>query len=116
VSVRRFEGWEPTTFYTHDDAGRLVSSRPESEWDEEQQGWLLALALARQLTCDGCGGWLPETTATDPEEYVVPPPYRCGKCTKLGIAQEAHAADHRHMHATRWSAERRSDGEPHGER
>lgn len=68
---------------------------------------MLAAAMARQLTCSGCGGWLPETTSTDAEEYTVPAPYRCGKCTALAIRQEAHAEDHKHLHATRWSAERR---------
>lgn len=68
---------------------------------------MLALAESRELTCPGCGGWLPETTSVEAEGWRVPPPHRCGRCTAIGIAQEHHANDHKHIHATRWSAERR---------
>jgi hypothetical protein len=111
ISLKRFDGWEPrqVTEYAYDDAGRLVRAvtRREVEWDEQQQAYALALVGARALTCDGCGGWLPETTTTDAEEYTVPPPYRCGRCTRIAIAQEAHGRDHKHLHATRWTATRR---------
>jgi hypothetical protein len=102
--------------------GLLVRSvtRREAEWDEGQQGWMLALAMYRQLTCDGCGGWLPETTRHPAEEYEVPAPYRCGACTALQIRQRIHAesigTEHGdgQMSATRWTVERRQhDGNPH---
>lgn len=68
---------------------------------------MLALALYRDLTCSGCGGWLPETTQVEAEGWQVPPPIRCGMCTAIGISQDRHAADHKQMHATRWRADRR---------
>jgi hypothetical protein len=78
------------------------------EWDEQQQAHALALRLYRTMTCDGCGGWLPDTTTdADAELYRVPPPHRCGACTAVAMAMERHAQDHKHMQATRWRAERR---------
>lgn len=68
---------------------------------------MLALAHCREMTCPGCGGWLPETTSHEAEAYEVPPPHRCGRCTALAIAQDRHAKDHQHMSATRWGAELR---------
>jgi hypothetical protein len=94
-------------------------TRRESEWDEEQAGWVLALAMCRELTCDGCGGWLPETTTHD-DGWHVDAPWRCHACTAVSQRQQSHAASIRtntsdgHMHATRWHVERRTDGEPHG--
>ena len=44
ISHKRLLGWEPTTTYTHDDAGRLISSVPEVEWDDEQREAMIALA------------------------------------------------------------------------
>jgi hypothetical protein len=97
----------------HDDAGRLVSSRPEPEWDEEQQGWMLALAQCERLTCEGCGGWLPDTTEHMASHYNPDPaPYACGSCLALGAVQRAYAEDYPNdMHATRWAPpEVRADG------
>lgn len=106
ISVRRLEGWEPRTVteYEYDQAGRLVRSvtTREPEWDDEQRAVMLALHQCRALTCTGCGGWLPDTTAH--ERYVVEPPTRCHRCTAISGAQERHSQDHKHMHATRWTA------------
>ncbi|WP_326565073.1 hypothetical protein VSH64_24845 [Amycolatopsis rhabdoformis] len=41
------------------------------------------------LTCNGCGGYLPETT--DPENearYLTEPPHRCHRCTSIAAKQE----------------------------
>lgn len=48
-------GWEPTTTYEHDDAGRLVSSRPEVEWDDTERAWMLGLAEYEETLCPLCG-------------------------------------------------------------
>lgn len=48
-------GWEPTTTYEHDDAGRLVSSRPEVEWDDTERAWMLGLAEYEAGLCPLCG-------------------------------------------------------------
>lgn len=82
-----------------------MSSRPEAEWDEEQQGWMLALAMSERLTCDGCGGWLPDTTEHDARHYRADPaPWKCGACLALGAVQRGYAKDYPDdMHATRWA-------------
>ena len=41
--MKRFTGWEPATVYEYDDAGRLVASQPEVEWDDTERAWMLAL-------------------------------------------------------------------------
>jgi hypothetical protein len=68
---------------------------------------MLALALYRQQTCGGCGGWLPETTNHDAEAYRVALPLRCGRCTAIGISQDAYTPNSYQVHATRWIAELR---------
>jgi len=78
------------------------------EWDDQEQSWMLALNLHRNLTCSGCGGWLPETTSPAADgSYVVDPPVRCHGCDALGAVQEAHAKQHKRMQATRWYSPRR---------
>lgn len=83
----------------------MVRSLPESEWDELQQSWMLALSLWRSQHCQGCGGDLEETTIH--ETWDVPPPLRCHRCTAIAVHQEQHAKDHKHTHALRWAAYRR---------
>ena len=60
----------PRTFYEYDDAGRMVSSWTESEWDEEQYELLAAEQIVRNLTGPN-GEWMPDATAegADPNEY-----------------------------------------------
>lgn len=72
ISPRRFRGWEPTTFYEYDDAGRLVSSTPEPEWDDEQRALIEAEQIVRTNTGSN-GEWLPEATSddADPNNYVM---------------------------------------------
>lgn len=80
-----------------------MSSQPEQEWDEEQQAYMLALAEREALSCGGCGGWLPETTAIENDgRYAPPEPVRCHSCTTQAIAQEYHAKDAKHVHAVHW--------------
>lgn len=71
ISLRRFGGWEPVTVteYEYDDAGRVARtySQPESEWDQQQQAWMEALAAYRGERCPcGCGQRWSDTTS--PEE------------------------------------------------
>lgn len=80
----------------------------EPEWDEEQQGLILALLLVRGMTCDGCGGHLPDTTAED-ADYVADLPYRCHKCT--AIAQKADEyREAPHAQALRYPTRRKGGG------
>lgn len=59
VSLKRFNGWEPTTTYVYDDEGRVIASRPESEWDDTEREWFLALGDVRRREeaerCHLCG-------------------------------------------------------------
>lgn len=107
ISLKRFEGWEPVTVYQRDDAGRVTSSRPEVEWDDDQQGWMLALSALEFDKCGGCGGRLSETTASD-VEYVPNPPIRCHKCTALHIGAEK-SRELRQPHALLHTASKRED-------
>lgn len=56
--MRRFRGWEPRTFYEYD-GDRLVSSIPETEWDDESRDLILASDLLDRRT-GANGEYLPE--------------------------------------------------------
>lgn len=74
----------------------------EQEWDEQEQGLMLALAEWERLTCNGCGGWLPETTAKENDgAYAPPKPIRCHCCEALAISQELRG-DKERPQAQRW--------------
>lgn len=48
---------------------------------------MLALGRFRELSCKGCGGWLPETTDREAEDaYRVKPPLRCHRCAAYAMA------------------------------
>jgi hypothetical protein len=94
ITLRRFEGWEPTTTYVHDSGGRLVSSTPESEWDEVEQGWMLALTEYRGSRCPGCGGDLTVTTDADNDGRFAPlQPVQCHRCVGFSQSHKAYADD-----------------------
>jgi hypothetical protein len=92
VSLRRLYGWEPATTYEHDEAGHLVSSRPEPEWTDEQREWLLALADYRRLLCPcGCGHLAEESLKPENEgRFRVGPPVRCQARTATLLATKAY--------------------------
>jgi len=72
-------GWEPATLHEYDDNGRLVSSRPEPEWTDDERAWLLALADYRRLLCPcGCGHLAEESlNPANDGRFRVGPPTRC---------------------------------------
>jgi hypothetical protein len=91
ISLKRFEGWEPTTVHEHDEAGRLVSSTPEPEWDDAQQGWMLALAVYEDGLCPLCGR--PRRICSDPDgegKWRALLPIRCHATTALSIAKKPY--------------------------
>lgn len=91
--------------YEYDATARLVSSRPEPEWDDEQQGWMLALAQYRAELHD-CGHSLLESADPGAEgRYVAEPPTRCHACTAIAVRQEQYK-DTRHPQALLWGARR----------
>jgi len=110
ISLRRFDGWEPVeeTVYEYDEQGRLVRSvtTRDSEWDDEQQGWMLALAVWRANRCPNCGRDIRECT-DESADWHVPPPTRCHVTTALAIAQQQYYRDSPHPHALLWRVERR---------
>ena len=90
--MRRFYGWEPTqTTVRVVENRRLVKTltTQESEWDDEQRGWMLALAEFEKQQCGGCGGWLPDTTdVLRSDGYVADHPLRCHRCEALTIMRK----------------------------
>lgn len=74
-----------------DDAGRLVSSVAEVEWDEAQQTAVLGLLHYRAGLCPKCGG--PLALCTDPAnemKYDAGLPVRCHATTARGRAAEPY--------------------------
>jgi len=70
----------------------LVSSRPEVEWDETEQAWMLALAMYRETRCPGCGGDLNVTTQSEHERQYKPElPLQCFRCVAFGRSNDAYA-------------------------
>jgi hypothetical protein len=85
-----------------------VTSR-EVEWTPDQQALILALDLMRQLACNECGGYLPETTDPANERFYEPAgPFLCYSCEALGRtrAQVAKRREETHTpiyNMSRWS-------------
>lgn len=105
-------GWEPRTVYEYDDAGRMVASAPEPEWDDTERAWMLALEHWRtEQVCSLCG-W-PKAICQDPAtEFAVevPVPTRCHVTTALRRAQKARAEDKTsESDGLVWAAQMRSD-------
>lgn len=87
--MKRFLGWEPTTFFSYDDEDRMVASKPEVEWDETQQNYMLALADYRATLCPVCGGPMADCTAPENErKFKTDLPTRCHRQTATLAAQE----------------------------
>lgn len=112
--MKRFDGWEPltTTEYEYDDAGRLaraVTTR-EQEWDEHEQGWMLALAAYQAQVHGPCGSFLPDVTgAAADEQYVADTPVRCQVCTARMTAVKAYMEGRHapHPEALMWPVKRK---------
>ena len=87
-----------------------MSSVPETEWDQPEQAWMLALDEYEAGLCEGCGHELKDTIppASEPEDWYVAPPLRCSACTLVAIEQEGYAqAKTKQMHALRWRVQRK---------
>ncbi|MDF2915994.1 MAG: hypothetical protein K0S70_211 [Microbacterium sp.] len=113
VSFKRLSGWEPTTTYVYDDAGRRVSSTPESEWDETEVEWLLALERwRRENLCPLCG--YPNEVCQAPYGtfvYGAEEPTRCNVTDALRSAQNA-VKDRPNRDALIWRPQVRPWGSP----
>jgi hypothetical protein len=87
-------GWEPRTVFEQDDAGRVVASTREVEWDEEQRDLMMALDVYRAGLCPLCG-W-PAKTCQDPANAnLLEPqvPARCYVRTNIEVKQEKEASE-----------------------
>lgn len=90
--------------YGYDQIDRLVASKPEPEWDEVEQNWMLALAEYEAALCPSCGGPITECTAVENDgRFKVGLPVRCHRTTAIAIASEK--AEHKHPQALMYSAE-----------
>lgn len=72
----------------------MVSSRPEVEWDETEQDWMLALGeWETSAACPMCG-WPKEICQARETENLleVPPPIRCHVTTSIKRAQTGRQA------------------------
>lgn len=83
----------------------MASSTPETEWDAEQRGWMLALAVYRAGLCPLCGGPLDECGPKSKGMWTAPPPRRCYRVDAVALAQEGRK-DAR-AHALLWRTEKR---------
>ena len=69
--------------------GRVVQSRPEPEWDEQERAWMYALADYEATLCPACGRPLDVCTAEDTELRVRPgEPLRCHISTAVDRKRE----------------------------
>lgn len=77
----------------------LIGSTPESEWDEQSQAEMLALAAYRAGLCPNCNGRLEETTAPENEDrYHAELPLQCHKCKTFAVQYDKYR-DAPHSHA-----------------
>lgn len=86
----------------------MVSSRPETEWDETEAAWMVAAeAYRRQEICHLCGWPKAICQSRDAENgLTVPPPTRCHVTTAIKRAQEARQSGPaaKHDDALLWGA------------
>jgi len=86
----------------------MVSSRPEVEWDQTEQGWILALdAWERDEQCPLCGWPREICQARETENLLeVPFPTRCHVTTAIKRAQAGRAQSGGGVHdeALLWGA------------
>lgn len=79
------------------DGDRLVSSRPEPEWDDREQTLTLALQAYKDSLCSMCGLPVEVCTAAENEgKFKTEGPIRCHKTTALLIAGKK--LDPKHMY------------------
>jgi hypothetical protein len=69
---------------------------------------MLALAEIRADTCDGCGGYLPETTSKEYDGEVFAERYAtCHVCLALSVRRAAESEE-KHPRAVRYAVKRRA--------
>jgi hypothetical protein len=70
----------------------MVRSIPEVEWDDQEQGWMIALGLYRKSLCPGgCGQKLADGISHERHGVTFAArKIRCRACDELAIAMEAY--------------------------
>ena len=108
MSHKRFLGWEPTrTITTEGDGVQTVTVEPE--WDEQERGYMTALAAYEDTLCPVCGGPPEECQTVEAErEWKGVPPTRCHKVTAIYRYQDAEGDKLPHPRALTWNAEKQS--------
>lgn len=107
--------------YVRDDDGQLIGElhTPDVEWDEQQRGWILGLAVWDATRCRRCGANLIESTnpLNDPDNrmggtghYVPVPPTCCFSCMAVAESEASmrgtpDRAGHKHPEALMHRAE-----------
>ena len=67
----------------------MVASRPETEWDDWQRGWMLALFEYRASRCPGCGQNVAESMAPEGAHVWRAQSRRCWACDAKATAMDA---------------------------
>lgn len=88
ISHKRFLGWEPTTTYTYDHAGRMISSAPEVEWDDQERAKRLAWDVYQSEIC-ACGLHI-SVADTDPDAGTKA--RICPVCAGIAVAHRRQSA------------------------
>lgn len=79
----------------------------ESEWDDEQLAWMLALAAHRDALCPLCGRPLAVCTdAASEGRWTVAPPTRCYPTTAIAAARKPYDEKSKESSALLFSASR----------
>jgi uncharacterized protein with PIN domain len=69
----------------------------ESEWDETQRAWMLALADYEQSRCQGCGGDVNETFDPENDGAWIAEAWRCHRCTAIDAGAQHYASAGGHV-------------------
>lgn len=76
-----------------------MSSTVDAEWDEQEQGWMLALGQYEETLCPNCRGDLTQTSKPENEyRYAAELPLTCHRCVAFAASHDTYA-DHRDSRA-----------------
>lgn len=89
ISLKRLNGWEPTTFYTLDADGRTVSSWLEPEWDDTEREWARSWREYKaSLLCRLCGMPKEVCRSVDTDGRVIATFERCHVAAAIASKQK----------------------------
>ena len=94
ISYKRWLGWEPSYRVERDGHRRITGYTPESEWDQTERDWMLALDDYEHSLCPRCG--MPVSVCHDeltPTRYTA----EAGVC-QISLMRDIAAEDWRKQH------------------